>query len=72
MALEQLTATEARVAGLLAHGYADREIAAELAIPREELETHLVGVYRKLGLRSRTELAFLLGGARRTAGRRRQ
>ena len=61
MAFEQLTATEARVAGLLAHGYADGEIAAELAIGPQELKGHLAGVYRKLGIRSRTELTLLLG-----------
>jgi len=59
--LERLTATEARVAGLVACGYADVEIAAELALRPHELERHLAGVYRKLGVGSRTELALLLG-----------
>lgn len=58
---ERLTATEARVAGLLARGHANAEITAQLAIPEQRLELHLADVYRKLGVRSRTELAFLLG-----------
>jgi DNA-binding NarL/FixJ family response regulator len=58
---ERLTATEARIAGLLARGYADGEITAELAVRPQKLEQHLAEVYRKLGVRSRTELALLLG-----------
>jgi len=58
---EGLTATEARVAGLLARGFANAEVTAELAISEQTLEHRLADVYRKLGVRSRTELAFLLG-----------
>jgi DNA-binding NarL/FixJ family response regulator len=61
MTVERLTATEARVAGLVAHGYADSEVAAELALQEHEFELHLASVYRKLGVGSRTELALLLG-----------
>ena len=61
MILEPLTATEARVVGLLVQGYGDGQISAELAISLRTLEGHLADVYRKLGLRSRTELALLLG-----------
>jgi DNA-binding CsgD family transcriptional regulator len=61
MTLERLTATEARVAGLLASGYADSDIRAELEMSPQELESHLTRVFRKLGVRSRTELTFLLG-----------
>jgi DNA-binding NarL/FixJ family response regulator len=59
--LEPLTATEARIAGLLTRGHADAEITAELALPPHTLERHLADLYRKLGIRSRTELALLLG-----------
>jgi DNA-binding NarL/FixJ family response regulator len=58
---ERLTATEARIAGLLARGYADGEITAELAVRPQNLQYHLAEVYRKLGVRSRTELALLMG-----------
>jgi DNA-binding CsgD family transcriptional regulator len=61
MALERLTATEARIAGLLASDYADSDIRAELEMSPHELESHLTRVFRKLGVRSRTELTFLLG-----------
>ena len=56
------TATEARVAGLVAAGRTNREIAAELALPQQAFARHLGDVYRKLGVRSRTELAALLAG----------
>lgn len=61
MSVERLTATEARVAGLVVQGCADGRIMAELAIAPRALEGHLANVYRKLGVGSRTELAFLLG-----------
>jgi DNA-binding CsgD family transcriptional regulator len=67
--LEPLTATEARVAGLVVRGYADGQISAELAIPPRTLEGHLADVYRKLGVRSRTELALLLGAGARDGSR---
>lgn len=69
MSLERLTATEARVAGLVVQGCADGHIMAELAIPSRALEGHLASVYRKLGVRSRTELAFLLGAGADEEGR---
>jgi DNA-binding NarL/FixJ family response regulator len=59
--VDRLTVTEARVAGLVARGYADSEVAAELALREHEFELHLAGVYRKLGVGSRTEVAVLLG-----------
>lgn len=61
MDLERLTATEARVAGLVAAGYTNREVAAELALRPEEVRNRLATIYRKLGARSRTELVLLFG-----------
>lgn len=61
MNLEQLTATEARVAGLIASGHNDREIGAQLALDERARKRHLSEIYRKLGIRSRTELALMLG-----------
>ncbi|HMH48433.1 MAG TPA: AAA family ATPase [Solirubrobacteraceae bacterium] len=52
-----LTATEERVARLAAGGRANKEIAAELYMSVHTVEAHLSRVYRKLGIRSRTELA---------------
>jgi DNA-binding CsgD family transcriptional regulator len=54
---EELTATEERVAELAAQGRANKEIASELFMGVSTVEAHLSRVYRKLGIRSRTELA---------------
>ena len=63
MAPDRLTASEARIARLLASGYSDSEIASELALPPHELACRRDAVYAKLGVRSRTELALLLGAS---------
>jgi DNA-binding CsgD family transcriptional regulator len=52
-----LTEGEQRVAQLAAQGRQNKEIAATLFISVGTVEMHLSRVYRKLGLRSRTELA---------------
>lgn len=52
-----LTATEQRVADLVAAGKTNREVAAELVLSVHTVEAALTSVYRKLGVRSRTELA---------------
>jgi DNA-binding CsgD family transcriptional regulator len=51
-----LTAAERRVASLVASGRTNREVAAELYMGLRTVETHLSAVYRKLGVRSRSEL----------------
>jgi DNA-binding CsgD family transcriptional regulator len=53
---DELTETERHVAGLAARGRSNREIAAELYMGVSTVEAHLSRVYRKLGIRSRTEL----------------
>jgi DNA-binding CsgD family transcriptional regulator len=63
-----LTAHELRVARVVAEGATNREAAAELFLSPKTIEAHLRSVYRKLGVRSRAELAGLLAGeARRPA-----
>ena len=52
-----LTPTEYRVAELVASGLTNREAAARLFLTQKTVEFHLRNVYRKLGVRSRTELA---------------
>lgn len=54
-----LTAREQHVIRLVALGRRNDEIAAELGISPKTVESHLTRVYRKLGIRSRTELAAL-------------
>jgi DNA-binding CsgD family transcriptional regulator len=56
---DALTPTEARVAELAAQGFRNAEIAARLQVTRKTVEATLSRVYRKLGVRSRTELARL-------------
>jgi DNA-binding CsgD family transcriptional regulator len=55
-----LTATEERVATLVAEGRTNREAADELFMSVNTIEWNLTRIYRKLGVRSRTELAAKL------------
>ncbi len=55
-----LTATEQRIAELVAEGKTNREVAAGLYLAVHSVETTLTRIYRKLGVRSRTELANFL------------
>jgi DNA-binding NarL/FixJ family response regulator len=57
--LHRLSLSETRVARLVAEGLSDEEIAARLAISVVTVSAELAEVLRKLGLRSRTELALL-------------
>jgi len=58
---DELTEAERRVARLVADGSTNREAAAALFLAEHSVETALTGIYRKLGVRSRVELARLLG-----------
>jgi DNA-binding CsgD family transcriptional regulator len=51
-----LTGSERAVAQLAASGASNREIAAELYVSEKTVEAVLTRVYRKLGVRSRTQL----------------
>ncbi len=53
----ELTSAERRVAALVASGRTNREVSAQLFTTVGTVEVHLTRIYRKLGLRSRTELA---------------
>jgi DNA-binding CsgD family transcriptional regulator len=53
----ELTAVEQRIAVLVAAGQTNREVAAATFTSIRTVETHLGRIYRKLGIRSRTELA---------------
>jgi len=58
----ELTATELRVAELIAQGMSNRAAAAELFVTVRTIESTLTKVYAKLGLQSRTQLASRLRG----------
>lgn len=54
-----LTAQERRVADAVAAGSTNDEVGRRLFLSPRTVEVHLTHVYRKLGIRSRTELAAL-------------
>ena len=55
-----LTPTEERVAHLAADGRSDAQIAAELGVSTAIVAAHVSGACRKLGARTRDELAARL------------
>ncbi|MEU7191902.1 helix-turn-helix transcriptional regulator, partial [Streptomyces sp. NPDC045369] len=57
---EQLTPQEFQVARAVARGLNNTEAAVSLFVSRKTVEAHLTRVYRKLGVRSRTELTRLM------------
>ena len=56
----ELTAAECRIAGLVADGKRNREIAESLFMSVATVEAHLTRTYRKLAIHSRSELARLV------------
>lgn len=68
--LEELTAHELQIARLVAYGDTNRQVAAKLFLSPKTIEYHLSQIYRKLDLRSRTQLASLMAqemGSSKTA-----
>jgi DNA-binding CsgD family transcriptional regulator len=57
---EELTPQELQIALSVAEGKTNREVGARLFLSPKTVEFHLSHVYRKLGVRSRAELAGLL------------
>jgi DNA-binding NarL/FixJ family response regulator len=56
------------VALVVARGATNKEAGASLFLSPKTIETHLGRVYRKLNVRSRTELAHLLGSEGASTG----
>ena len=54
---DDLTPAEQRVAELVAAGRTNKEVASALFLTDRTVEGHLTSIYRKLGIRSRAELA---------------
>ena len=61
----ELTPAERRVARSVASGATNRETASRLFVSVRAVEVHLTNIYRKLGIRSRTELAVHMARGRR-------
>jgi DNA-binding CsgD family transcriptional regulator len=57
-----LSSTEQRIAELVAEGKTNKEVAAVLVLAERTVESALTQIYRKLDVRSRTELARKLAG----------
>jgi DNA-binding CsgD family transcriptional regulator len=55
-----LTPTERRVADLIAQGRTNREVARAMFVTENTVQTHVRHIFRKFGVRSRTELAARL------------
>jgi DNA-binding CsgD family transcriptional regulator len=58
--LRRLTASEVRVALAVARGLSSKAAAQELYLSVKTIDFHLGNIYRKLGLRSRSEMAALV------------
>jgi DNA-binding CsgD family transcriptional regulator len=58
-ATDELTPSETKIALLVAAGQTNREVAAALFLSPKTVEHHLSSIYRKLDIRSRTQLARL-------------
>lgn len=48
---------EREIAGLIAAGRTNREVAEQLVLSTRTIEAHVRNIYAKLGVRSRVELA---------------
>lgn len=56
--MSELTRQEECVLALVAKGWRNAQIAAELCISTRTVETHLYRIFDKLGVSSRTEAAL--------------
>jgi two-component system, NarL family, response regulator LiaR len=55
---EELTERETEILKLLARGQANKQIASELFVEEKTVKAHVSSIFRKLGVRSRTQAAL--------------
>jgi DNA-binding NarL/FixJ family response regulator len=60
-ALSTLTPQQFRVASMLVEGLLNKQIAYELDVKEATIKAHMTEIFRKLGVRSRTQAALALG-----------
>ena len=60
---DHLTPRESQIAQQVAEGRSNQEVAAALYLTPKTVEFHLTRIYRKLGIRSRAQLARALGAS---------
>jgi non-specific serine/threonine protein kinase len=60
-----LTPRESQVAGMLAEGMSNKQIAQALVVAPRTVETHIEHIFTKLGVNSRTQVAVLFAAQRR-------
>lgn len=58
-----LTSREREIAGWVASGAANKEIADRLGVTQRTVKAHLTAIFRKLGVTDRLRLAIFLNGA---------
>ncbi|WP_432118033.1 helix-turn-helix transcriptional regulator [Streptomyces sp. bgisy032] len=61
-ALGRLTPQQQSVAGLVASGATNREVATRLSLSPRTVDHHLRNIFSRLGVRSRVELALMMNG----------
>ena len=64
--MTELTKTERRIIAQVAEGRTNHEIAEQLLMRPKTVEWNLTRIYRKLNVRSRTELAVMFVKTRRS------
>jgi len=62
--MNELAPRQREIAGLVAEGLTEAEIAERLSITRNTVKNHKTIVYRKLGVRNAVELTLALEAAR--------